>query len=343
MTARGRGHFLGLEDIFDDLWSTLPGKIFLCNLLDSRALGTLDARVAREFAREWQSRAIAQPSVPKFDLVEQTVSNNRLFLRSRVKPGTLPGHISTVFPASHLARRIEGISTDLGILASLIDDVGTLSDRVALENALGKIYDVIDTLSGHKDGLIRFRLPGGSLYKGNRDFGWFSSYDDNGLESGCWTDRTRWAERADLTRDILGLVHFGSSWRVPLTWEPVLLAVYVVPSSAIPAGTAYGRPNALDAGKGRRYRACFGKKTGMTDEWGRTINLDRFMGARPHRGGREIIVADFVPSDAIRFGILGIAMVPRGDFEGVHDDAFANLLMGKRSIDASRRTFASLV
>ena len=334
-------------EVFDDLWSTQLGSVFLSNLLDSRANGTLPAWAARSFVSEWldltSTYASITPSPSPMELIEASADAAGIEFSSPIKPVSLPSHIVTVFPAKFLTSRIEAIDTNFAGLARAIDKFYSAVDLIDLKRREAGIFEMIDVWPGAcGNGLVEVDLPGGSLFNGGKKFAWFTSFGASDREEGFWKSRPEWGDRADLARDILGLIHLGSDSGSPSGWEKQLLAAYVIPTAALPAGTRYVRPNAIDGASGSRFRSRFGLKNDPTYGWGRAVDLRRFHGPRPHRGGREMIIEDFTPTQKIRVGVVGGIWAPRGDLLGKHDESFAELVVGRRWQSTSKKKFEKL-
>jgi hypothetical protein len=164
---------------------------------------------------------------------------------------------------------------------------------------------------------------------------WFTSFLDGDFEADTWGPSIPKAQRSDKTRDILGLSHFGSNTSSGVARK--LLATLTIPISTIPTSATPKRPTPLD-GDGRRFRAAFGDLRKKPYSWGRTVDLEKLSGPRPHRGGRELVIENFRPTGPVKFTILGVTRLPRNDWEPVNDDKFYKSMIRQRNdANISRR------
>jgi hypothetical protein len=132
---------------------------------------------------------------------------------------------------------------------------------------------------------------------------------------------------ADRARDILGLVHHGKG-RILVTFEfPRSVAVAV----------ASARPSGADAGIHKRYRWQAGPAA-QGPAWGGTVDLQRLFDHLPdtlglaERAHKPVDERALASSGAkLTFTLLGRVEAPRGDIDGVRDNAFAQILQSGRS------------
>lgn len=333
--------------IFDRLWSTPHGQCFVHNLLDSLDLGTIDRATVRNALDVCVDHMRVTPLAEPLDELPQIVSKLHGYVASPVRPTILPDFLATNFEAKYAVTTLR-LQSDyrLKSLATAItefDRIAIGGNRHKLAQKERRIHQIIESISGGSaNGLCNLDIRT-ALLGSSKHFGWWTSYDDGDEERGCWPHQPAWQLRGDATRDILGLVHYGSSTHSATPgWKPTLLATYVVPSTAIGASTRYGRPNAFDALGGTRFKARFGNARGPTSQWGRTVNLAKLYGTRPHRGGREIVIENSTPIVSVRFTVSGSVWVPRADFRGVRDAEFEAIVRGKRTKDSQERRFMSL-
>lgn len=226
--------------------------------------------------------------------------------------------------------------------ADLIEQHGhatTNRERYAIQNEL--FAEIEARSGGDRDGLIEFELL--SNIAGPMPFAWFTSHNDGDLEESCWRNRYEWSKRPDLTRDALGLIHRGSTPAPPFARQPELMGVFVVERTSVPLGTRFCRPNCLDAGSHSRFKCGFGNLAKRPYGWGRALDLEKMLGKRPHRGGREIVVENFAPSTRIKFTVLGEVMVPRSDFLGSNDDKYEASVRRKRERNSLKRRFQEVL
>jgi hypothetical protein len=289
--------------------------------------------------------AIRSGRTRALDDVAAVADANAAYLASPVGPRSLPIFLATSFNAAHIVGMLRAQSDPkLRSLGTAITDFYALGPRAALADLRSKerrVHRLVEGISGASaDGLVdvEVNLP----ILGPKAFGWYTTYAEGDEESGCWPSRSLWDQRGDATRDVLGLVHYGSTTTTPFSWEPVLLATYVVPRSALGPAVVFARPNGLDAIGGTRFKARFGKASGTTAEWGRTVNLAKLGSRRPYRGGREVVVENFIPLTPVRFTIAGALWVPRGDVLGIGDTNFEAVVAGKREWRTRARKFLAL-
>ena len=98
---------------------------------------------------------------------------------------------------------------------------------------------------------------------------------------------------------------------------------------------AVARPSVADLVDGKRFRGVFGELDGVTASMGRACDLATLANGRPHRGGREIVVAASRPKKAY-VAFLGYVRLPRKDvyIEPNCDEWFeAQCLRGRAKAD----------
>ena len=170
-----------------------------------------------------------------------------------------------------------------------------------------------------------------------RPYLWFTPKTD--LDAALSTRVTYSNTRADVARDLLGLIHHG-----PLNWEtggPNHLFALHIPADVIVAGS-YMRPAAPQAFDNRRFILRFDDGDPQSaDDWGRTLDREYFATRSTGRpiGGRVRVLlrlqASIMPAGTkIGFDYLGTVSATRGKVTSRDDDtAFLGLVRRGRNAD----------
>ena len=328
------------KDFFEDWFQTDEGAFKAVNLCDAVSGATLERSVFSEFAHELEGESARTTSVSNpielFDAVasRKDVGGGSKFSTKGLAVASLESdYLATTINAKYL--RDGFVASDKSKYRSLLGLVSkfygasSMVDRNSIED---DILRHVERRTTDDDGLLPVELDSGIKGPSRESIVWFTSYGESGLpECGCWRDRANWRERADCARDILGLDHFGSNNDLHHpAYAPTLLATLIIPKSSIPNMHEFYRPTPLD-GVGRRFKSVFGDLRKRPDKWGRTAHLERILGKRPHRGGRELVAQNFRPTGPIFFSILGYTRVPRRDWVPIKDAEFLRSLSRKRS------------
>lgn len=323
---------------FDKLFADFDGTFTAVNLCDAVATKTLPKSVFKDFSADWHDEFVSDlfatkpidvfaPTVTKVD----TSGDRSYSLLGPKLPRLGWGHIATTVDASYLASGFSSASQlRYASLLGLISDFGSATNDALRDTIVAEIIEYLKLASSDKNGLLAVDFHSGIKGPNPNSLIWFTSYDESGQEEvGCWLPKRDWSARADKTRDILGLDHFGSNYDPANPKKPCLLATIVLPMAHVPASQEFFRPTPLDE-VGRRFKSSFGDLRKSAGPYGRTVNLDRFVGPRPHRGGREVITKNFAPTGEIFFTILGETHLPRSDWVPINDSEFSTSILRKR-------------
>ena len=331
-----------LDDFIDEVFCSFSGQFHGINLHDAVGSDILDTDTNRKFFERWiEATENGHGSDEPLDYLDTATSTNvggvQIFhQKSKIYPDLNCTQLATTFNAVYLDALLSNPSRLK--LAPLINKLSLfdplMSDR-ELDDYEQEIFDLINR-SPHSDsdGLIEVDLvnpiKGGAPTRIEKRLIWFTSHDDGYNEAAPWGYGTGACKRADLMRDVLGLVHFGSDGSIPRGGRyPHLLATMIVPVSSIPTHVKMTRPTPLD-GVGQRYKSNFGDLRKKPQGWGRTADLNKFTEPRPHRGGRECITENFIPTGPVKFAVLGFTRVPRGDWTPENNNQFLSCLLRKR-------------
>ena len=159
----------------------------------------------------------------------------------------------------------------------------------------------------------------------------------SGIPTFCTTSSSRHREAeifasrtgaADRARDILGLAPFDNTYRDSV----VALGAMAFDATDLDGEPAITRPSVADLVDGKRFKGTFGELERETDVWGRAVDLETISSERPHRGGREVVVAASQP-ESLFIAFLGYLRLPRRDVytDPACDDGFEALCLRGRS------------
>lgn len=336
---------------FYKLFADYDGTFAAANLCDAIATKTLPENLFKDFAVDWHGEFASDPFATKpVELFASTATKvdssglRRYSLGGPKLPSMNWDYLATTVNASYLARGFSsGSQVRYDTLLGLIADFGSAATNARRDSIENDIIDYIKSASSDKNGLLAVDFGSGIKGPNPNSLIWFTSYDEGGHEEDkCWLRKRDWNLRADKTRDILGLDHFGSNSDPTNPKQRTLLATLVLPKAHIPSAQTFVRPSPLDE-VGRRFKSSFGDLRKSANLCGRTVNLERFVGPRPHRGGREVVTKNFAPIGEIYFTILGSTRLPRNDWIPANDHEFSKSVLRKRKDSAFCRRLEEMV
>ena len=258
-------------------------------------------------------------------------------LKGNVEPKTACSLFATTIDATYIYSSVDtATQKQYCRLFNKIAEFKPTATAQSIDRFESELFDILRSYTSNSNGLldIEYARPVKGL---NGDpkcrLVWLTSFDNGDIEGDAWLPQVAWQNRADMVRDALGLSHYGSNGVVPPVGpKPHLLATLVIPREALPKSATVKRPTPLD-GVGRRFKASFGDLRRKSTSWGRTVDLSKICGPRPHRGGREVVIENFRPNLPIRFTVLGVTKLPRADWEPNRDTEFLASLKRDRQVD----------
>ena len=322
------------EDIFDEIWKSSEGQLFLVNLanqfhaklVDHAFLTKLNKIITTSKKDIWSCLSDDCTDL-EYQLVghSKNISENQ-FLRIAPWHSILDNVIEFDTLSDDDIQRLKNdvVISDDGINAKNIDK----REQELLQN----FYDIAE------DGILntkwlRSKPTKPISFKPLGDRPVFStSCSSAHFEFQCFDlNSSCGRNRADIARDVLGLIHYDNTWRgIPF----IPLGAYYFTCDTDKQTVA--RPTIVEAGSHSRFKSTYGDFGGSVGSWGRAIDLSK-LSEHPNHGGREVIIKDFIP-DEIHFTFLGYLRIPRGDVNGVsaNDNDFLKITMNGQSSNVIR-------
>ena len=234
---------------------------------------------------------------------------------------------------------IELIQAELNRLKPLVD--GDPRNQTLLDDCEQQLHELFDGAADaqHRAGLEGFGLGAMSWLNVSLTTNIKLSTTAEGIPTFCTTSSARHREleifasrggAADRARDILGLAPFDNTYNDSV----VAFGAMAFSPKDLEGQPAFARPTMADLVDRKRFKGVYGELSGATDFWGRAVDLGSVATGRPHRGGREVVVAARRPT-ALHVAFLGYLRLPRSDVyvDRTCDTSFENLLTRGRTKD----------
>ena len=304
---------------FHYLWSQYEGRILICNTVCQIESGVLSEETSGNILRE-------------FDRCDKTVPQicglipDKLWFASELTPHV--DHATRLIRVAPLGAILAGVDKSLSGEVRLIEaELNRFKPRVdAAPNNLDlldeyeqELHELFDTAADEqrRAGIAVFSHGEMSWLNVNFSTNVKLSSTAAGNPTFCTTSSARHREAeiftnragaADRARNILGLASFDNTRNnsvvtfgaMAFSWEDL---------EGMPV---LARPSVADLIDQKRFKGVFGDLAGATDYWGRALDLATMENGRPHRGGREVVVAASRPT-TLHIAFLGYLRLPRGD------------------------------
>lgn len=321
-----------MRQTLEKLWRDWRGQIFLANLANQFANGTLDPKKVRGFF-------VAAKSRP-----EDFVSRNRLFdsgftpsdicFVNRMRPGAQPDRL--FLRVAPMAMILDAVSF------SGVDGAGDNEKAQERLHALAGTPVGQEAKADREENLLKYFLRGGAK---NGD--WFSSsnlppildkfplrlgtlglsgiklsaesadpvfvapLELSGTALAGLSAASNSARPADYLRDLLGLDFLAHAWRGRRT-----VVGFILFRERQWQGTRIARPSPFDKTSEARFRAAFGDNRAALGSCGRTADLAKIGSAETIEGAAEVVLENKglrAGDRSVIVGYLGQVADPRGD------------------------------
>lgn len=333
---------------FNHLWSQYEGRVLICNLVSQMEAAVLSKVVVQEILQHFDRDDMSADEIWGVIQGHHDAGTMNIRFASSLAPtkdnmkglirvapmGAILDNVDKVTSSevrliesrmSRFASRINSKPKDTKFLDDCEEELHQLFEEAAVDQHRSGIPTFTHGDLSWINVALKSNIKLSSLKAGNPAFCTTSSLKCR--EGEIFKNRGGSADRA---RDILGLAPFDNTYRRSV----VAFGAMAFDIEDLEGAPRFARPSVADMVDSKRFKGVFGELSGKTDVWGRAVDLAKIGQARPHRGGREVVVEASRPR-SLHVAFLGYVRLPRGDVysDAKFDQGFEILCMRGRKKD----------